>query len=303
MLCLVSLFVGIFLDAFLFEKETAWGGYIPFIILAGVVFQHIPLLLIISILLGVILSIDAAGSFLPSLFLSRTIPFFLLSFVVSFVVKSVYHKRESLLIFTSTLSRFLDARDPYTAFHSNNVAYYCCKIGEAMKLSEDDCLHLYIGGILHDIGKIGVPESILNKPAQLTDEEYEIIKNHVQVGYDILKNVPCFHESDILDMVLHHHEKFDGTGYPHQLKGDEIPKLSRIIAVADSFDAMTSKRIYQKDLDLAYAIQQLNEGKGTQFDPEVVDVFLSLLRNGIIQIQGKEKAKEKKKNQPTFISI
>jgi HD-GYP domain-containing protein (c-di-GMP phosphodiesterase class II) len=124
--------------------------------------------------------------------------------------------------------------------------------------------YLFIGGLLHDIGKIGVPEGILNKPSRLTDEEYEKIKQHPQLGYSMLKHIPFFKESGVIDMVLYHHERYDGTGYPAGLKGETIPIAARIMAVAETFDAMTSRRSYRNFNDLKYALKELNSGKEKQ---------------------------------------
>jgi HD-GYP domain-containing protein (c-di-GMP phosphodiesterase class II) len=195
-------------------------------------------------------------------------------------------EQENIISFTTTLSSSIDARDPYTAFHSQNVAYYSREIGKAMHFSKKDSDHLYLGGLLHDFGKIGIPEKILNKPSKLTDEEYEQIKLHPQMGYDMLKHIAYFKGNSILDMVLHHHERYDGKGYPHGLKGENIPLVARIMAVADAFDAMTSKRIYRDMKDIEYAIEQLEKGKQSQFDPEIAEVFLQLIKSKKIIIRG-----------------
>ncbi|WML58901.1 HD-GYP domain-containing protein [Neobacillus sp. PS2-9] len=187
---------------------------------------------------------------------------------------------------TATLAVSIDARDEYTAFHSRNVAYYSREIARAIKLPRKVCDDIYIGGLLHDIGKIGVPESILNKPSRLTEVEFNQIKQHPQLGYDMLKYIPYFKKNGILDMVLYHHEKFDGTGYPHELQGESIPLVARIMAVSDAFDAMTSRRKYRNEIDLEYAMNEIRNGKGTQFDPQIADVFLELIEKKKIQIRG-----------------
>ncbi len=140
--------------------------------------------------------------------------------------------------------------------------------------STEECFKYYLGGLLHDVGKLGIPESILFKPSRLTEEEYDIIKKHPQSGHDTLKNCDVFKEHhQILDIVLYHHERFDGSGYPMKLKGEQIPLAARILAIADSFDAMTTPRIYRKERDMEYAVNQISENMGTQFDPEIADVF------------------------------
>lgn len=179
------------------------------------------------------------------------------------------------------LSKSLDSRDPYTASHSEHVAHYAVQLAEALKLSKNAVDAIHIGGLLHDIGKIGVPEQVLNKPSRLNEQEYQIIKQHTTLGYDILKHIPKFKRSGVLEMVLHHHERYDGLGYPYRLKGEDIPLPARIIAVADSFDAMVSKRVYRiVDTTLDYAIGEIRKGKGTQFDPDIADVFIRLVESG-----------------------
>ena len=137
-------------------------------------------------------------------------------------------------------------------------------IEEELELDEVEQQRIYIGGLFHDIGKIGVPDSILLKNAKLTDEEYSEIKNHPSIGKHILSNASLF--ENLIPIVYHHHEKYDGTGYPKQLKGEEIPLLARIVAVADAFDAMTSKRSYRNELDLEYVKNEIKRCSGTQFD-------------------------------------
>ena len=127
---------------------------------------------------------------------------------------------------------------------------------------------------MHDIGKIGIPEHILMKNGKLTNEEYEVIKIHPTIGYNMIKHVADFHKNGILDMVLYHHERYDGKGYPAGLKGNQIPLYARIAAVADTFDAMTTERVYREELSLDYTLNEIRKNKGTQFDPDIVDLFL-----------------------------
>jgi putative nucleotidyltransferase with HDIG domain len=173
----------------------------------------------------------------------------------------------------------LDSKDPYTLNHSKNVADYALQIAEKMKLSQRDCDVIHKGGLLHDIGKIGLPDYILTKSGRLTENEYSTTKSHPEIGHDIIKHVELFNGSGILDVVLYHHERYDGTGYPMGLKGEKIPSVARIVAIADAFDAMTSKRIYRDQLDLDYSLNEIRKHKGTQFDPAITDVFLSLFDN------------------------
>ena len=146
-----------------------------------------------------------------------------------------------------------------------------------MGLSDEDLKTLKIGGLFHDIGKIGVPDSVLLKEGKLTDDEYSEIKNHPSIGKHILSNASTF--ENIIPIVYHHHEKFDGNGYPGKLKGEEIPLFARIAAVADTFDAMTTKRSYRNALPLDVVRAEIVRVTGTQFDPKVANVFLDILDN------------------------
>ena len=190
-----------------------------------------------------------------------------------------------------TLRYTIEAKDMYTRGHSDRVSAYSVLIGKKLGLSDEDLHTLNIGGLFHDIGKIGVPDSILLKDSKLTDEEYSQIKQHPNIGVHILSNATIF--NDILPIVEHHHEKYDGTGYPGKLAGNDIPYLARITAVADSFDAMASRRAYRDSLSLDQIISEFERCKGTQFDPELADLFLDILRNHydeIKEIQEKYKA-------------
>ena len=182
-----------------------------------------------------------------------------------------------------TLRYTVEAKDPYTRGHSDRVSEYSELIGKYLNLSEDDLHKLKIGGLFHDIGKIGVPDSILLKTSRLTDDEYSEIKNHPSIGAHILSNASLF--QDIIPIVKHHHERYDGFGYPGKLAGEDIPYLARIAAVADSFDAMTSKRTYRDSLPIDIVKQEIEKNKGTQFDPKYADVFLDILNNHYDEIE------------------
>ena len=174
-----------------------------------------------------------------------------------------------------TLRYTVEAKDSYTRGHSDRVSEFSVLIGKHMGLPEHDLKTLRIGGLFHDIGKIGVPDSILLKEAKLTDEEYSEIKNHPSIGKHILSNASTF--KDIIPIVYHHHEKFNGTGYPEQLSGENIPLFARIAAIADTFDAMTSKRSYRNALPLEVVRAEIEKCSGTQFDPEIAKIFLNIL--------------------------
>ena len=191
-------------------------------------------------------------------------------------LKTTYDKLESAYMETIEILRFtVEAKDAYTRGHSDRVSAYSVLIGEALGLSEDDLKTLKIGGLFHDIGKIGIPDSILLKTDKLDDEEYSEIKNHPAIGAHILSNATIF--KDIIPIVKHLHERFDGHGYPGKLKGEEIPYLARIATVADSFDAMTSKRSYRDSLPIDVVKEEIKKNSGTQFDPEIAEVFLKIL--------------------------
>ncbi len=176
-----------------------------------------------------------------------------------------------------TLRYTVEAKDSYTRGHSDRVSEFSVLIGKYLGLSEEEIKTLRIGGLFHDIGKIGVPDSILLKDGKLTDDEYSEIKNHPTIGAHILSTATIF--QNIIPIVKHHHEKYDGFGYPGKLKGEEIPYFARITAVADTFDAMTSKRTYRDALPLDTVISEITRCKGTQFDPKIADVFLDILEH------------------------
>ena len=166
----------------------------------------------------------------------------------------------------------VDAKDEYTCGHSDRVAYFSKRVGKAFQLSEADLDLLSIGGVFHDIGKIGTADDILRKTNKLSNAEYDIIKQHPLKGAHILSALSMF--QDVVPLVKYHHEWFDGTGYPEGLAGEDIPFLARILSVADAFDAMTSNRRYRSKLDIDHAKEQLINGSGTQFDAKIVKVFI-----------------------------
>jgi diguanylate cyclase (GGDEF)-like protein len=166
----------------------------------------------------------------------------------------------------------VDKRDRYTRRHSEDVTEFSLMIAEEMGLSEDTKRTVRIAGLLHDLGKIGVPDQILRKPGKLTDEEFEIMKQHPMLGWMIVSAIPAL--SETLPAIRHHHERYDGRGYPDGLAGEEIPLLGRLMAVGDAFSAMTTDRPYRKGMETHEAIAELRRGRGTQWDPQMVDAFL-----------------------------
>ena len=178
-----------------------------------------------------------------------------------------------------TLANTIDAKDSYTNGHSTRVAKYSVMLAERMGYSGDKLEQLQYAALLHDIGKIGIPREIINKPSRLTDEEYEIIKTHPAIGGNILREI-----SEIPDIAIGarwHHERYDGKGYPDKLKGDEIPEIARIIGVADAYDAMTSKRSYRDVLPQEVVLGEIEKGKESQFDPRIAELMMELIREDI----------------------
>ena len=203
---------------------------------------------------------------------------------INIELKNTYEMLEkSYLESIETLRYTVEAKDTYTRGHSDRVSKYSVLLGKKLELSDADIKNLQIGGLFHDVGKIGVPDVILQKESKLTDDEYSEIKNHPSIGAHILSTATIF--KDIIPIVKHHHEKYDGNGYPGKLKGEEIPYLARIAAIADSFDAMTSRRTYRDSLPLDVVISEFKRCRGTQFDPEITDVFLDILENHFEEIQ------------------
>jgi putative nucleotidyltransferase with HDIG domain len=174
----------------------------------------------------------------------------------------------------TALARTVDAKSPWTAGHSQRVTETATAIGRAMGLPAGDLDRLARGSLLHDIGKIAVPSSVLNKPGALTAEEFDQMKQHPTVGARILEPIPDYDR--LIPVVLQHHERFDGSGYPAGIAGDEISLDARIVAVADVFDALTSERPYRKAMDLDVATRIIANGSGSDFDPAVVEAFLRI---------------------------
>jgi HD-GYP domain-containing protein (c-di-GMP phosphodiesterase class II) len=178
-----------------------------------------------------------------------------------------------------SLSNSIEAKDPYTRGHCQRVMEISCELARALKLTDKEIEDLRYASILHDIGKIGISASILNKEGKLTDEEFDEIKKHPVIAYNILKDVEFLKSG--LNGILQHHERYDGKGYPHGIKGKEICIFARIMCVADAFDAMTSDRPYRKGMSMENALKEIERCKGTQFDPEIADLLISMADGGI----------------------
>ncbi len=180
------------------------------------------------------------------------------------------------------LANAIEAKDSYTRGHSERLAKLAGACAERMGLSRDEAAAVRLGAILHDVGKIGIPDRILRQAMALTEDEMAWMRRHPQIGADIIGPVEGLHH--VAPLIRHHHEKFDGTGYPKGLKGEEIPLGSRIIAVADAFEAMVADRIYRPSLGLAKALDEIRGGRGTHFDPQVVDTFLDLIATDTVHL-------------------
>lgn len=178
------------------------------------------------------------------------------------------------------ITNALGLKSEYASNHSKRVARLVVKVGERLGISGNDLQLLEYSGLLHDIGKIGVPDNILNKPAKLTLEEYEEVKKHAVYSVFILKDIPGFDK--VKDAALHEHERFDGKGYPSGLKGEEIPLFARIIAVCDTWDSLIFDRVYRKATTKESAIEEIKRNSGTQFDNKIVDLFVELVNSGEI---------------------
>ncbi|MCR5544289.1 MAG: HD domain-containing protein [Eubacterium sp.] len=198
---------------------------------------------------------------------------------LAFIRNQVKMGNETILAIAKTV----DAKDENTSQHSQRVSEYSVLIAKELGFSEEECENLKKAALLHDIGKIGIPDRVLNKPGRLTDEEYAIMKSHVTRGAAILKDFTVVEHAG--EGAEYHHERYDGNGYPKGLKGEEIPLYGRIIGVADAFDAMTANRVYRKKLDIDYVINEMKRCSGSQFDPQMVDILLKLIDEKKIDVE------------------
>jgi HD-GYP domain-containing protein (c-di-GMP phosphodiesterase class II) len=176
----------------------------------------------------------------------------------------------------------LDLKDLDTGLHSTRLAEWAVRVGEHFGMAESDLRHLETGAILHDIGKVGVPDAILNKPGKLDADERKQVERHSEYGWGVLRMIPTFERASLL--VLHHHERIDGRGYPAGLGGEDIPICSRIICVIDSFDAMISDRSYRKGLPVEEAIRRLHADAGSQFDRDIVEPFVRVVARDFAEV-------------------
>jgi len=194
-------------------------------------------------------------------------------------LKHALRQNQELFLETiRTLAAAIDAKDPYTRGHSERVSSYSMAIARHYGMDQEEVFRVRIAAILHDVGKLGIRDSILNKPGGLTDDEFTIMRRHAEIGAQIMAPIRML--KDAIPGIRNHHESWDGRGYPDRLKGTEIPLVARIIGVADTFDAMTTTRPYQKAMELDFVIEKMKSMSGTRFDPEVITAFLAAVTAG-----------------------
>jgi len=194
-------------------------------------------------------------------------------------LKQALRQNQELFLETiRTLAAAIDAKDPYTRGHSERVSSYSMAIARHLGLSQDEVFRIRIASILHDVGKLGIRDGILNKPGGLTDEEFAIMKRHTDIGAQIMSPIRML--KDIIPGIRNHHESWDGRGYPDHLKGEQIPLVARIIGVADTFDAMTTNRPYQNAMTLGHVVNKMQSMAGARFDPEVIEAFRAAVAAG-----------------------
>ena len=196
-------------------------------------------------------------------------------------LKQALRQNQELFLETiKTLAAAIDAKDRYTRGHSDRVSSYAMAISRHLGLNQEEVFRVHIAAILHDVGKLGVKDGILNKPGGLSDEEFEIMRQHPGIGAQIMSPITML--KDIIPGIRNHHETWEGTGYPDRLKGEQIPMVARIIGVADTFDAMTTTRPYQQAMTLDYVLAKMNSMSGARFDPLVIDAFMAAVQAGDI---------------------
>ncbi len=190
------------------------------------------------------------------------------------------HDEEIITQSITTFVNFIDAKDPYTKGHSSRVALYAKEIARRMHMPVPEQQKLYYIALMHDVGKIGIPDAILNKNGPLTPDERQVIESHTTIGGDMLKSFTSI--DGIIEGALYHHERYDGKGYPKGLSGTDIPLYARIICICDSYDAMSSNRCYRKHLDKSTILSELRGNSGTQFDPEIVKYMIAMIENRFV---------------------
>lgn len=291
----------IWVEMVAFPNHRGVSLYVVLIVLFSLMIHHIALIAVFTLALSLLryaAYMQHAIDYYPVMLVIGTVIYFSLGIIVSKLVVALKDGRESHFKSIYSFLQIIQMKDHYTAVHSRHVAEHALAIAKEMNLSKEIQRDIYTGGLLHDIGKIGVPDHILLKPDRLTPAEFDEIKKHPQQGVDLLKNVSYIRNQVVLDCVLYHHERYDGWGYPKGLKGKEIPLAGRILAVADTYDAVTTHRIYQSQRSPNEAKQLLKENAGSQFDPEIVKAFLSVLKKEV-PVYKMEKMQPKAKEMET----
>jgi putative nucleotidyltransferase with HDIG domain len=192
--------------------------------------------------------------------------------------QALRQNQELFLETIRTLAAAIDAKDPYTRGHSERVSSYSMAIARHLGLTQEEVFRLRIASILHDVGKLGIRDGILNKPGGLSEEEFAVMRQHPDIGAQIMSPIKTL--KDIIPGIRNHHETWDGKGYPDRLTGEQIPMVARIIGVADTFDAMTTNRPYQEAMTLEFVVGKMREMSGTRFDPKVIEAFLTAVEAG-----------------------
>jgi putative nucleotidyltransferase with HDIG domain len=205
------------------------------------------------------------------------------SFIANLISQRKFIKQKELddkVLFQTiyTFTSFIDAKDPYTRGHSVRVAFYARELAKEMGLPENDVNNIYYSGLMHDAGKISVPDAVLNKPGKLNDGEFQLIKSHTTNGARMLRNYTAI--EGLKEVALYHHEKYNGKGYPTGISGKDIPLYARVVCVADSYDAMSSNRVYRNKLTKEQIIAELERCSGSQFDPEIVPHMIDMIKSG-----------------------
>lgn len=276
----VFLFSLIFLMDKLFRFHNNYSFFYSFImVLAGLCLLDVKLQLLASFLVSVTASLLSPFAFTPFLVVIPWITNFFICFIITSSIKVNIREQKNQVCMIETLISAIESKDEYTAAHSIKVAKYAATIAKRLHYPESECKIIYIGGLLHDIGKIGIGDKVLNKASALTSEEYDTIRRHPEIGYTMLQHMDFYEKDKILEMVLYHHERFDGQGYPEKIKAGTLSQRVAIISLADAYDAMTSKRTYRDKHDNSYAIKEIEKNSGTQFDPVVARAFIDYLKS------------------------
>lgn len=290
LILIVSLYIAMFVGSYAYGQPSFPGIYFLPIILASFLFPArksfwvVPL----SVVACLVLDIDKikVWDFLIGRSVISTLLFiliFLTGAELKRYVDLLNNKNDMISAINKDIVfafvRAIDAKDPYLTNHSRNVSMYARQIAECLGLTDEEVNIIYWSGVLHDIGKIGISENILNKKTKLEDEDWKEIKKHPEIGAEIIRRIPSF--EDIVPYVLYHHQHYNGGGYPGSLRGEDIPLGARILAVADAFDAMTSDRVYRKGMTIAEAREELLRCAGQQFDPLIVKIFNGCLEKPI----------------------